>query len=122
MSTEDDEAIAAAFNDIALYGYGFTRITTDGIKHIPYGEAMKPMEYFSWLRCSNCGWEHLQAAMVNCCGDCGIFDSLHIISNRDGELPKRLPRHANSCGNQNAIHPAGAYEGVEECGCLRKCP
>jgi hypothetical protein len=119
MSKKDDEAIADAFADMAMHGRGFTRMTADGIKHIPYGEIMKPIP-FTWLRCNLCGWEHLQTAMVNQCADCGADDSLHVISNRDGELPKRLPKHANSCGNQNAIHPAGAYQGVEECGCLNR--
>lgn len=26
-------------------------------------------------------------------------------------------KHANSCGNQNAVHPRGAYDDVEACGC-----
>jgi hypothetical protein len=78
---------------------------------------MKPMQYFSWLRCNNCGWEHEESAMVNQCVSCGIANSLHVISNRDGEIPKRLLMHAGSCSNQNAIHPFGAYIGAEECGC-----
>jgi hypothetical protein len=32
----------------------------------------------------------------------------------------RLPRHAGSCSNQNALDPAGAYKGVEECGCNQR--
>jgi hypothetical protein len=28
-----------------------------------------------------------------------------------------VPRHANSCSNQNAIHPWGAYMDAETCGC-----
>jgi hypothetical protein len=28
-------------------------------------------------------------------------------------------KHAHSCGNQNAAHPRGAYEGAEACGCRR---
>lgn len=28
-------------------------------------------------------------------------------------------KHANSCGNQNAVHPRGAYDDVEACGCRR---
>lgn len=117
MTKKDDEAITLAFDDMTIHGRGFTRMTAEGIKHVPYEIAMQMP--FTWLRCSECGWEHLQAAMGNQCVDCGKSDTLHVISNRDGELPKRLPRHANSCSNQNAIHPAGAYEGVEECGCRR---
>jgi hypothetical protein len=30
-------------------------------------------------------------------------------------------KHANSCGNQNAVHPRGAYDGVEACGCRLRC-
>lgn len=30
-------------------------------------------------------------------------------------------KHANSCGNQNPVHPMGAYDGVEQCGCRRPC-
>ena len=117
MTKQDDEAISAAFVDTMLYGRGFTRMTADGIKHIPYHEAMKPMKYFSWLRCVKCGWEHERGAMVNQCAGCGADDSLHIISNRDGEMPKRLLKHSGSCSNQNAIDPFGAYIGAEECGC-----
>jgi hypothetical protein len=32
---------------------------------------------------------------------------------------KKALRHASSCSNVNPIHPEGAYEGVEECGCQR---
>lgn len=28
-----------------------------------------------------------------------------------------LPKHAESCSNQNVLNPLGAYIGVEECGC-----
>ena len=31
---------------------------------------------------------------------------------------ERPPRHSNSCSNQNVLNPLGAYEGVEECGCV----
>lgn len=44
----------------------------------------------NWLRCNKCGWEHRMSAMTNQCVDCGTHGSLHIISNVDGELPKRL--------------------------------
>jgi hypothetical protein len=40
--------------------------------------------------------------------------------NREAALKQPRRRHANWCGNQNAIHPEGAYEGVEECGCDRR--
>ena len=42
MSEKDKEAISAAFDDMAMYGRGFTRMTAEGIKHVPYGEVMKP--------------------------------------------------------------------------------
>jgi hypothetical protein len=38
---EDKDAIAAAFTDMALHGQGFTRMTPDGIKHIPYDQVKK---------------------------------------------------------------------------------
>ena len=40
MSDKDKEAISAAFDDMAMYGRGFTRMTAEGIKHIPYAEAI----------------------------------------------------------------------------------
>src|ERR1700677_674086 len=86
------------------------------------GNKYDAAKHFTWLRCKVCGWEHVAAAMVNQCGDCGTDDSLHIISNRDGELPKRLPRHANRCSNQNVLWPGGAYADVEECGCTKWQP
>lgn len=42
MSEKDKEAISAAFDDMAMYGRGFTRTTTEGIKHIPYQEVVRP--------------------------------------------------------------------------------
>jgi hypothetical protein len=38
----------------------------------------------------------------------------------EGIALKEPPRHANSCSNQNVIHPLGAYDGVEECGCSKR--
>jgi hypothetical protein len=35
---------------------------------------------------------------------------------RHGRKPLK---HANSCGNQNVVHPRGMYEGAEACGCRR---
>ena len=32
---------------------------------------------------------------------------------------RTLPKHAQSCSNQNVVDPVGAYRGVEECGCNR---
>ena len=40
MTEKDKEAISAAFDDMAMYGRGFTRMTADGITHVPYHEAM----------------------------------------------------------------------------------
>lgn len=31
------------------------------------------------------------------------------------------PTHHPGCGNQNAVHPLGKYDGVEECGCRERC-
>ena len=36
MSEKDKEAISAAFADMAMHGRGFTRMTADGIDHVPY--------------------------------------------------------------------------------------
>lgn len=80
---------------------------------------IRPSRRFRWYSCHGCGWEGLLDEVRNQCGTPGCYGALHIHSNADGELPKRLPRHANSCSNQNAIHPAGAYEGVAECGCVK---
>jgi hypothetical protein len=45
--------------------------------------------YFSWLRCNDCGWEHERVAMANACGGaCGHYNTLHVISNCDGEIPR----------------------------------
>jgi hypothetical protein len=83
--------------------------------------SVPPSYQFRWYSCHGCGWEGLMDEARNQCGTPGCQGALHIHSNVDGELPKRLPKHANSCGNQNPIHPAGAYDGVEECGCLHRC-
>lgn len=41
MSEKDKEAISAAFDDMAMYGRGFTRMMPDGsIKHIPYHDTL----------------------------------------------------------------------------------
>jgi hypothetical protein len=72
---------------------------------------------YRWYVCHDCGWEHQMCAMYQQCGDCRS-GNLHIHSNIDGELPKRLPRHSSGCSNQNVIDPAGAYRGAEECGCV----
>lgn len=48
--------------------------------------SIKPLR---WYRCVKCGWEHEICAMYQECGDCRSGD-LHIISNVDGEMPKRL--------------------------------
>ena len=42
MSDEDE--VAKAFFDTMLYGRGFTRITSEGIKHIPRSEVMTEWE------------------------------------------------------------------------------
>src|ERR1700677_362804 len=36
----DDDEIAKAFADTIFWGSGFTRVTADGIKHIPRSEVM----------------------------------------------------------------------------------
>ena len=49
----------------------------------------------------------------------------HAIDERLGEIDmhglalQAPPKHSGSCSNQNVLHPLGAYEGVEECGCRK---
>lgn len=45
-------------------------------------------DLITWYRCNECGWEHKYGAMANQCSNCGKWDTLHVISNRDGEMPK----------------------------------
>jgi hypothetical protein len=33
-----------------------------------------------------------------------------------------VPRHANTCSNQNALHPWGAYMDAKKCGCFTPKP
>lgn len=40
----DDDEIAKAFADTIMHGRGFTRITSEGIKHIPRSEVMTEWE------------------------------------------------------------------------------
>jgi hypothetical protein len=40
VNDKDKEAISDAFADMAMYRRGFTRMTADGIKHIPYHETL----------------------------------------------------------------------------------
>jgi hypothetical protein len=42
VSKKDDEAIADAFADMAMYGRGFTRYKDGKIEHVPYCEIMVP--------------------------------------------------------------------------------
>lgn len=70
-----------------------------------------------WYSCHGCGWEHLYDHARNMCSTPGCVGALHVHSDADGEKPKRLLMHNGGCGNQNAIHPAGVYEGTAECGC-----
>lgn len=39
-----------------------------------------------------------------------------------GRELKTIHKHASSCSNQNVLHPWGAYEGAEECGCAAVLP
>lgn len=51
-----------------------------------------------------------------------VFNTLHKMTVGDGPIAgllAKLPRHAGSCSNQNALDPLGAYKGVEACGCSR---
>lgn len=72
-----------------------------------------------WYVCHSCGWEALTSDGVRNSRGCGNPEcwtsDLHVHSNADGELPKRLPKHHSGCGNQNAAHPEGAYGGAEDC-------
>jgi hypothetical protein len=43
MSKSDDEAISLAFADMAMHGRGFTRMTAEGIKHIPFHDVVRPV-------------------------------------------------------------------------------
>jgi lipopolysaccharide biosynthesis regulator YciM len=50
---------------------------------------MKTARPLYWFRCEKCGWEHrLFDGMAQQCSNCSHWDTLHIISNRDGEMPK----------------------------------
>jgi hypothetical protein len=41
------------------------------------------------------------------CPDCGVAAG--------------RPQHSGGCGNQNAIHPMGKFDGAAECSCQRTC-
>jgi hypothetical protein len=45
VTKKDDDAIANAFADTVLWGSGFTRMTTEGITHIPRSDIMKIMKH-----------------------------------------------------------------------------
>lgn len=73
------------------------------------------MDIFRWLVCHDCGKEFEMSGRKPTCDGCGA--PIHVRSNADGELPKKLPRHSSGCSNQNVLDPAGAYRGAVECGC-----
>ena len=65
MSEKDKEAISAAFDDMAMYGRGFTRMTADGIKHIPYQEVMQKPHPCSYPICGCKGLPDCQRPPAN---------------------------------------------------------
>jgi hypothetical protein len=66
----------------------------------------------TWLRCVNCGWEHEIAAMVNECGNCGLWASLHVISDRDGESPRTLEKSAARRAHAYYFAAHASYRGI----------